>query len=88
MEVMAEKRREGQRSVAGEPRKTDVVLWLLRGEKLDGLSRSCGRPRRGAGRSSWLSARRAQGPGGGGGGGRRRLREAELKVAELTLERV
>jgi transposase-like protein len=75
-------------------RKTDVVLRLLRGEKLEEVSRDVGvgAHRVAAWRDEFLAAgtdglkgRTTTGDG-TGTEARRRLREAERKVGELTME--
>lgn len=75
-------------------KKTDAVLRLLRGEKLDALSRELGveAHRLAAWRDEFLAAGKdglkghAANSEGMSAEARRRLREAERKVGELTLD--
>jgi len=72
-------------------KKMDVVLRLLRGEKLEELSRELGveAHRIAAWRDEFLDAGKEGLKGRSGAGGEpedRRLREAERKIGELTLE--
>jgi transposase len=72
-------------------RKMDMVLRLLRGEKLEELSREVGveAHRIAAWRDEFLEGGREGLKGRSGAGGQpedRRLRDAERKIGELTLE--
>ena len=88
MAVMAERSADQQRETRWSAnKKTDAVLRLLRGGKLDELSRELQveAHRLAAWRDEFLAAgKRLEGEFGGGGrpvgGQRRRLREAERKV--------
>jgi transposase-like protein len=88
--------KDGSGDVRSNPRwsankKMDVVLRLLRGEKLEELSRELGveAHRIAAWRDEFLEAGKEGLKGRAGSGGEpedRRLREAERKIGELTMD--
>jgi transposase-like protein len=94
MAVMTEGSAEARETRWSANRKTDAVLRLLRGEKLDVLSRELGveAHRLAAWRDEFLAAGkdglkgRTPTTDGMSAEQRRRLREAERKVGELTLD--
>jgi len=94
MSVMANEAADRREVRWSANRKTDVVLRLLRGEKLEDVSREIGveAHRVAAWRDEFLAAgtdglKGRTSPGDGTGTeARRRLRDAERKVGELALE--